>query len=130
MNLEVALGIMGVERGEIGLGIAPAFGLRIETEGHRLAKDRQSLLEIDDVLLMHKGQGPLGRGQRVFQLGKKDQVGLQPLDDRLQGKLREEAGIGSRFRTNPAGDNLQGNGCGLLAHLDRLNQRLPVPVQH
>ena len=129
MDLEVALGVMGVERSEIGLGVASGFRCRTQPQGHGLAKDGEALLEIDDPLLVHEGQRPFGGGQRILQQGKEEQVALQPLDDRLQGELDQETGTRTRFRRNPADNNLQRDGRGLLPHADGLDQRFPVAVQ-
>ena len=74
MDVEGALGIVGFQRLKVAHRIAPPFRIGLQDKGHGLPEDGQPLLQVEDTLLVHEGQSPLGDRQRLFHLGKKQEI--------------------------------------------------------
>ena len=129
VDLEVALGIVGFQRLKVANRIASPLRFGLQHKGHGLPEDGQPLLQVEDTLLVHEGQSPLGDRQGLFHLGKKQEITFQAIDDLLQGELDIEIGVGLFGRIDGCKDRLQCSACCLLTDLHGFGQRLPAALE-
>ena len=65
VDLEIALVVVLGKRREVALGVAATLGLGADPDGHRLAEDGETVLQVHDLLLVQEEQSAFGGGQRI-----------------------------------------------------------------